>query len=229
MNGTFALVLDDLRRVAHNVELMAASQKVRIVGFTSALPGEGVSTCIAAISFLLATEGQASAGGGETGSLLLQGQPSAPDRVVLVDANVKNPSLNEAFGLPLQPGLTNAMASTQPFSFGWRAEGEALLVVPAGARGNVVLDPNRLRLTLECFSAKARLVLVDLPSVLRSVDGVKLAKACDAVVMVVRANSTRWEAVAEARRLLERAGVHILGAILNRRRFDLPSWLYERL
>lgn len=228
-NEGLATVLSDLRRVAHTLELTAVGQKARIIGFTSAVPGEGVSTCIAAISYLLASEGSTPLGRGQTGSLPMQGQPLGADNVVLVDANIGDPSLNQAFGMPMQPGLTEAISSPEPLSFARRAENASLFVIPAGHRGRSALDPDRLRVTLQEIANHARLVLVDLPSVLHSPEGVKLAGVCDALVMVVRANSTRWEAVAEARRLLERAGVPLLGAVLNRRRFELPRWLYERL
>ncbi len=228
-NGSLGVVLTEFQRVAYALELSAARERLRIIGFTSAVPGEGVSTCIAAISFLLASAVHTRPGRGQTGSPPGGSQRQAEDKVVLVDANAGSPSLHEAFGLPLQPGLTEAVNSAQPLSVARPMENPALLVVPAGRGAHTALDMQRLRLALQQFASQAGLVLVDLPPVLRAAHGVKLATLCDAVVMVVRANSTRWEAVVEAKRLLERAGVPILGAILNRRRFELPKWLYEHL
>ncbi|MBC7185602.1 MAG: CpsD/CapB family tyrosine-protein kinase [Calditrichaeota bacterium] len=221
-------VLKDLKAVAHVVESVAARTGARVIGLTSALPGEGVSTCAAAISFLLAADGEAGTNRGRTGSLVLSPTASA-DAVILVDANVGDPFIHRAFALPLSPGLSDGLRQVQSLAdMAHRVEGSHLLVIPAGS-GRRRADLQQLGTALQQAAERVRLVVLDLPAVLGSAEGVRYAMLCDAVVLVVRANHTRWEAVVQAQRTLERAGVPILGAILNRRRFDLPRWLYERL
>jgi Mrp family chromosome partitioning ATPase len=221
-------VLNDLKAVAHVVESVAARTGARIVGLTSALPGEGVSTCAAAISFLLAADGEAGASRGRTGSLVTSSAEAA-DAVILVDANVGAPFIHRAFALPLSPGLSDGLRQVRSLAeLAHRVESSRLLVIPAGS-GRGRADLQQLGRALRQVAERVRLVVVDLPAVLGAAEGVSYAMLCDAVILVVRANHTRWEAVVQAQRMLERAGVPILGAILNRRRFDLPSWLYERL
>jgi len=225
-----AAALTDLKRVGNALESHASRAGARVIGLTSASPGEGVSTCAAAISFLLAGEVQPLTIRRQTGSPLVPDGAQRAAGVVLVDANLKDPFVHQAFGVPISPGLRDGLRSGQSLAtVAHRIEGSQLLVIPAGSGfGTAGMDVQQLAAALQQLAQQVRLVIVDLPAVLSS-EGVKYAMLCDAVVMVVRAHHTRWEAVLQARRILERAGVPILGAVLNRRRFDLPRWLYERL
>jgi hypothetical protein len=45
--------------------------------------------------------------------------------------------------------------------------------------------------------------------------------------MVMQAGEIRWEVIQEARRLLEKAGVEVIGGILNRREYFIPNWIYR--
>jgi Mrp family chromosome partitioning ATPase len=70
---------------------------------------------------------------------------------------------------------------------------------------------------------------MDTPPVIPYPDAAVLAPLADGVVLVVQAESTRGQVVAEAERILRRAGGRPLGAVLNRRRHHIPAWLYGRL
>jgi hypothetical protein len=49
------------------------------------------------------------------------------------------------------------------------------------------------------------------------------------MILIVRAGDTCWEVIQEARRLLDRAGVNILGGVLNRREYFIPTWAYRNI
>lgn len=229
--GRKGAVLTDLEALANVVETVAARAGARIVGFTSATRGEGVSTCAAVVSFLLAAWGHVSTIRRQTGSPLEPGQQGHAGLVVLVDAHLGDPFLHDAFALPISPGLRDWLPPGQSLtSVAHRVKDAQLLVLPAGkGHGSAGVDLPPLATALQELAQQVRLVVVDLPPILRAPEGVRFATVCDAVVLVVRAHHTRWEAVQQAQRVLDRAGVPILGAVLNRRRFDLPRWLYERL
>jgi len=72
-------------------------------------------------------------------------------------------------------------------------------------------------------------VLVDAPSIGVCGDAVLLGRMADGFVMVLEANRTRRDAAVRAQRTLEAAGVRIAGAVLNRRGFPIPEWLYQRI
>jgi Mrp family chromosome partitioning ATPase len=60
-------------------------------------------------------------------------------------------------------------------------------------------------------------------------DGVALGQLADGVVLVLEANSTRREAAAKVTENLRAAQIKILGAVLNKRTFPIPGFLYHRL
>ena len=56
-----------------------------------------------------------------------------------------------------------------------------------------------------------------------------LADNGDGVVLVVRAEKTRWEVAQSARERLENGKSNILGVVLNDRKLHIPGWIYRRL
>ena len=55
------------------------------------------------------------------------------------------------------------------------------------------------------------------------------AALLDGAVLVVEAGRSRHESVERARQLLDKAKVRTVGVVLNKRRFPVPRWLYDRL
>lgn len=82
---------------------------------------------------------------------------------------------------------------------------------------------------LERLKARFDLIVFDPPSVDAAPDAFALAGRCDGVVLVVEAERTRWQvADAVCERLVEQ-GAKVLGAVLNKRRFRIPGFIYRRL
>jgi hypothetical protein len=77
--------------------------------------------------------------------------------------------------------------------------------------------------------AQFGLVVVDSQSVAESFDPIMLANQMDAVVLVVAAESTRAPVAQNLRDRIAEVGGPIIGAVLNRRRFYIPNFLYRRL
>jgi Mrp family chromosome partitioning ATPase len=72
-------------------------------------------------------------------------------------------------------------------------------------------------------------VILDGPPVTQYPDAASLVAAAGGAVLVLRAEHTRWEVADEARRVLENSGVDILGAVLNRRKYHIPGFIYRKL
>lgn len=95
----------------------------------------------------------------------------------------------------------------------------------SGDTGPDVPAPVDLRSLLKREGA---FVVVDTPPLLDSAAALRICARANGVVLVVEAEKTRWEAAHEAREMLRRSGAHLVGAVLNRRRFHVPEWLYRR-
>lgn len=73
------------------------------------------------------------------------------------------------------------------------------------------------------------LTLIDTPAVTNSPEALAFAKMSDGVVLVVAAESTRWQVAKQAKDSIEMAGGKVIGAILNKKRYHIPDFIYRRL
>ena len=76
---------------------------------------------------------------------------------------------------------------------------------------------------------KFDLTLIDAPAVTSSPEALAFAKVSDGVVLVVAAESTRWQVAKQAKDSIEKAGGKVIGAILNKKRHHIPDFIYRRL
>lgn len=72
-------------------------------------------------------------------------------------------------------------------------------------------------------------VVIDTPAIFETAAAVRVCSLADDVLLVVEAEKTPWEVAQEAKRVLERANANLVGVILNKRKFHVPEWLYQRL
>ena len=72
-------------------------------------------------------------------------------------------------------------------------------------------------------------ILVDAPPLLESPDTAPLAAQMDAVVLVIQAGRTKRPVLVRAMDLLRRSGANVVGTVLNRRRLEIPDFIYRRI
>ena len=72
-------------------------------------------------------------------------------------------------------------------------------------------------------------IVLDVPAVLEEISSLRLAGMADAVILVVEAESVRWEVAQKAKALLAQANANVIGTVLNKRRFYIPEWVYKTL
>jgi len=141
-----------------------------------------------------------------------------PDcRVLLIDANLRNPALHKFFGTLPTPGLSDYLLKpADPMSIVQRGESDNLILIAAGSAvvgpaellGNGQL-PSLIKLVAPAFDW----IVIDSPPAIPFTDAALLANPCDGVLLVVRSNSTPLEVARRARRKF-RDG-HIAGVVLN--------------
>jgi len=174
--------------------LIAGEGRSFVLAVTSSASGEGVTTVCAGIALALATNTSKS--------------------VLLLDANLRRPSMHELLGVPMQPGLRELVAGTGIVAF--PSEVPNLSVVPSGLSTQ---SPAQL-LTSE--AAKARIgalrdrfdyLLIDCPPVLTAAEASSLCRLADGVIIVLRSGLTPRDDVRRAKDLLD--GAPIMGVILN--------------
>ena len=170
---------------------------LRIVLVTSPLKGEGKSVTAANLSLTMAQELQR--------------------RVVLVDADLRKPSLQHLFGLPPGPGLSEYLAGAVDLKDAMRfLPDHNLTIITAGAapiNPAELLGSTAMRRMLDHLRARFDRVILDTPPVLPLADVAILAPLVDGSLMVVRAGYTPKPAIENALRAFDAS--RLLGVVLN--------------
>jgi len=147
-------------------------------------------------------------------------------RVLLIDADLRGPRLHLMLGTTAGPGLSDYLqGKSDEFSIIQRGPLEGLFFVPSGAS---IDDPaelvgnGRLKLLLQRVEPLFDWIIVDSPPAVAVSDASVIAKACDGVLMVVRSNSTPFDAARKARQ--EFPEQMLVGVVLNGTRDDVTPY-----
>jgi len=212
---SLSLLVEEYQRMKHKITHSDPTLVMKAILFSSPGRGEGNSTVLIQFARTLAAEG---------------------NRVLLVDGNLRVPSLHKAFHLPRENGLTELIFSRSPFrnisQFLKQTTLDNLWVITSGntfPNPASILESSYLEILIDEVKGHFDWILFDSPPVTSYSDSVALARAVDGVVLVVQAEKTRWEVVQEIQGRLEHGGGRILGVVLNKRRFHIPNWLYKSI
>ncbi len=185
-----------------NIQLAVSPVKSLMV--TSAIAGEGKTTLAAGLALSAARSQQ---------------------RVLLVDADLRNPSLHEQLGLSNQQGLTTLLTSVEtlkPLSV--LLAGSQLDILPAGPLSEDpvrLLNSQRMRDLATVFERQYDLIVFDTSAVLGRVDALQIASLCQGVIMVSRLDQITQDNLTQATTIL--APVNAIGIVANSCRRPLSS------
>ena len=179
----------------------------KIILITSTQPGEGKTTVAVNLAI--------------TGS-------RAGRKVLLVDCNLRHPSIHRILGLENRIGLVDLLVgrcdAEQTIQFvnivGDREMQKSLGVIPSGA----IASENILRLlgapnvpvVLQALAQNYDLLLVDAPPVLNTSDAILMAPAVDGILFTIHAGTVEGKNALRAKEQLQRTNTPMLGAVLNR-------------
>jgi len=153
-------------------------------------------------------------------------------RVLMIDANSHDPGLHDVSGVEQGEGVHEIFdgglaleRAIKPTSV------QGLFVMTSGraepSDGQVL--PSLLRDKILNSACDYDFVLVDCPAVNVYEGSASIAALCEGVIMVVEGGRTLRQAAKAAKQLLMRANCNILGVFINRRKYYIPQFLYDRL
>jgi Mrp family chromosome partitioning ATPase len=189
------------------IESAIGERSPRVVLLLASHPGEGTSTVAVQLAVTLAHD--------------------ARQRVLLVDLNVVRPSLGTGPGwlAALMPNSTRFVRGSEDES-GVQLD---VLPVPDEARQAGLFVPAMAREMIESMAPRYDWILLDSPPALETPEAASLGTLADGVVVVIQAGRTKQPVVTRTVDLLRKAGARILGTVLNRRRLEIPGFIYRRL
>lgn len=191
------------RTLRTNLTFFAALDRpVETLVVTSAGPGEGKSEVLANLAVTMA-----------------QGER----RTILVDADLRRPSLHEMFAVSNERGLTTMILETEAVQDPPLLDVgvENLQLMPSGPlppNPADILGSGKMEQVIDALKERADIILFDAPPVVVVTDAAVLGTKLDGVLLVVSAGRTRRDHAERAKELLERVHVRILGAVLNEAR-----------
>jgi capsular exopolysaccharide synthesis family protein len=177
---------------------------------TSTLPGEGKSLTSANLALTLA---------------------ACEERVLLVETDLRRPTLSQILDVRPQPGLCEVVACSATVDQAvHRVPGTRLSVLAAGGLGHRnpadVLASGILRDLLSTARSSFDRIVLDAPPAAAVADALVLAPLADAVVIVARCGKVKTKDLVDTLDRLKRAGARIAGVVLNRARPDRHAYDY---
>jgi capsular exopolysaccharide synthesis family protein len=187
------------RTLRTNLYFSSLDQALETLVVTSAAPGDGKSTTLSNLAVTMA-----------------QGEK----RAILVDADLRRPSLHTYFGISNNLGLTTMAvdddALADPPLVATAVDN--LWLLPSGPlppNPAEILGSRRMEEIIANLKSRADIVLFDAPPIIAVTDAAVLATKVDGVLLVIRAGKTRREHAARAKELLEKVNVRLVGAVLS--------------
>jgi capsular exopolysaccharide synthesis family protein len=194
--------LEETLRIKLKLLQTKANKRLKSIMVTSANHGEGASILVANLALAFALDGKS--------------------RILLVDANIRQPNLHVLFGIEQEKGFLDFISGNTELAETIKetAFPNIHLMTAGQPRRNDVLT------TLAAISQDAKnsietgfdLVLYDTAPVNSYPDTLMTTTLADGIILVILAEKTRYEAVAKARKSLEAIEAHILGGVLNERK-----------
>lgn len=215
-NGSGDMPVDLVRELGilrNSLQSALRDRPRRTLLFTSASHEEGVTTLATSYARLEAA--------------------GSNQRVLLIELNARRPALFWRLGLSDEDGVSNYFAERRSLSsLVQRDPRFGFDVIHVGEK-----DPESIQLhvekdlprMLEEASAVYDTVVIDAPPVSMSPETPQIAAHVDGVVLVVYCGRTKREIVQRSVQMLEQFDGRVLGIVLNRKKYYIPKFLYERL
>jgi capsular exopolysaccharide synthesis family protein len=182
----------------------------KVIMVTSALPQEGKTTTSINCAVVLAQKG-------------------VP--VLLIDADLRRPSIHKTLGMAPHPGLSNVLtgSTTLEQAITRTAILPNLFVLAAGTpppNPAELLASSNMRDVLAQLREKYDHIVIDTPPSLSVTDAVVLSPRADAVVLVIRSGQTTKQALRRARDILTQVNAKVVGVLLNAVDLSSPDYYY---
>lgn len=174
-------------------------RKCAIIGVTSSMRGEGKSTTAVNLSYVLAESGK---------------------RVLLIDADLRIPSIAKKMEISGSPGLTNLLVDfeSQQFSAFKSTFLNNWYILPAGdlpPNPSELLGSRKMEKLLASLSEKFDYIVVDLPPVNIVSDALAISRLISGMIVVVREDYTEKKELETCLRQLKLSNVNVLGCVIN--------------
>ena len=185
------------RMLQANLEFLSSDKELKVIVVTSSVPQEGKSTLCANLAVAIA---------------------QSERRVLLIDADMRQPSQHKIWNLLNQVGLSNVLVGKIETETAIKKVMDNLHILSAGVtppNPMAILKSQRMASLIKMFSSSYDFVIIDTPSLNVAADAPILGKMADGILLVVRPGVVDSASSAAAQEFLEQSGQNVLGMVIN--------------
>ncbi len=195
-----SMIDEAIRTLRTNISFSSIDKKIKKILITSSHPGEGKSTIALKLARSMANNGQ---------------------KVLLMDCDLRNPTLSKLIGNKISIGMTNLLVK------GLQLEDvkidddvsnnlDIILTGPTPPNPSELLGSNKMKSLLSKAEEIYDVVILDTPPGGILTDAQVLATMVDGVLLVVAQGETKYEEIDNTLKNLKNVGANVLGTVLNK-------------
>lgn len=205
-----SVIAEQFRTIRTNIQFSMVDQDLKTIVVTSAGPGAGKSTISANLAVTFASQGK---------------------KVLLVDADMRKPTVHKTFRLPNHDGLTTLLTENdmQINDIVHRTPTEGLFVCTSGVippNPSELLASKRMDRLMNELEMNFDLIIFDMPPVVVVTDAQIMASKVDGTVFVIPKGLANKDMVLKSKDLLDKVHANVIGAIFNRVEISENNYYY---
>lgn len=185
------------RSLRSNIEYSSFDDEYRAIVVTSSVPGEGKSTTSGNLALSLAQSG---------------------NKVLLVDCDMRKPSIHKKFKISNMSGTAELLLRKESFEDVANCYNENLTIITAGKippNPSEMLSSRAMTAFIKEMKKEFKYIILDTPPLQAVTDAQVLSTKVDGVLLVVRAGSTKRDAVLNSVDLIKKVQGKVIGTVLN--------------
>ncbi|MEG1256971.1 CpsD/CapB family tyrosine-protein kinase [Clostridium sp.] len=192
-----SIAAESYRTLRTNLQYSSFDEEYKVIVVTSSEPGEGKSTTSGNLALSLA-----------------QGDK----KVILVDCDLRKPSIHKKFKISNELGLSDVIVDKESISSTGHKYNNNLTVLTSGKippNPSEMLGSKSMKALIDALKKVFDYVILDTPPVQAVTDAQILSTRADGTILVVRAERTKKDSVENAVGLLKKVNANIIGTVLN--------------
>lgn len=185
------------KSVRTSLKYASVDKELKTIVVTSSVPGEGKSTVSGNLAICFADSG---------------------NKVLIIDCDLRRPTLHKKFGLSNVHGLTDILLDPSKLAKGIKKYNDKLSLISAGTippNPSEMLGTKAFSKLLEVLKEKFDYIILDTPPVLAVTDAKVVAAKADATVFVVRYGKTKEKIIVKAFDELKKVNANVVGSVMN--------------
>lgn len=206
-----SVIAEQFRTIRTNIQFSMVDKNLKTLVITSAGPGAGKSTISANLAVTFAMQGK---------------------KVLIVDADMRKPTVHKTFRLPNRDGLTTLLTEKDVAikDITHRLDTEGLFAITSGVippNPSELLASNRMNQLMAEFEELFDLIIFDMPPVIAVTDAQVMSSKTDGTIFVVNKDGADKEMVTKSKELLEKVKANVIGVVLNRVELKGDNYYYH--